>query len=254
MPPPAAKSSNTALKVIAIVLCLLVVGGIAVVGGVLYMAHRVKQTIVQKAAENGVDLNSLSNSSVTPADRRALPKPCEVFSKADASRLIGEPIERTEVQDAMCLYYGPAGLSAKLAQENANGTFHRAQAPGSTVDGSEVATSVDQLVNSLGAQTGQTGSNGESPLLMLGIVPDGKSQMTAVTATKAIFSNLGRSADAKGISFGSDITGLGDKAVRIPKLGLNVLKGDTLIRIIPGPFPDPDAKTIAIARTLLPKI
>jgi hypothetical protein len=251
---PAPKAGNTALKIIAIVLCLLFVGGIAVVGGVLYMAHRVKQTIVQKAAENGVDLNSLSNTSVNPAAQRALPRPCDVLSKQEAARLIGEPIDHTEERDASCLYFGPAGLSAKLAQENASATYKRAQVPGATVDGGEVATSVDQLVNSLGAQSGQIGSDRELPLLMLMVAADGKAQMTAVTATKAIFGSIGRSADSPGIGFGADIPGLGDKAVRVPKLGLNVLQGETLIRVIPGPLPDADAKTIAVARAVLPKL
>ncbi len=53
---------------------------------------------------------------------------------------------------------------------------------------------------------------------------------------------------------GSDVPGLGDKAVFMPKLGLNVLQGGTFLRIIPGPFPDSDAKTIAVARAILPKI
>jgi hypothetical protein len=229
-----------------------VVGGIAVVGGVFYLAHRAKQIIVQKAAEQGVDLNSITTSPSGAV--RTLPKPCDVLSKDDVSRLIGQPIERAEVKDEMCAYYGPAGLSAKLAQDQAHSTFSRAQAPGSTVGGTEVANSVDQLINSLGAQAGQTSTGGELPMLMLGLAADGKAQMTAVSATKAIFGNIGKTADSKDSGFGSDVPDLGDKAVRIPKLGLNVLKGETLIRIIPGPFPDADAKTIAIARAVLPKI
>jgi hypothetical protein len=89
---------------------------------------------------------------------------------------------------------------------------------------------------------------------MLMVAADGKAQMTAVTATKAIFGSIGRSADSPGIGFGADIPGLGDKAVRVPKLGLNVLQGETLIRVIPGPLPDADAKTIAVARAVLPKL
>jgi hypothetical protein len=132
--------------------------------------------------------------------------------------------------------------------------MHRAEAPGAQVNATEVTNSMDQLVNSLGAQAGQTGSNGELPLLMLGIDPDGRTQMAAARATKAIFSGIGKDARAKGLNFGADVPGLGDSAVRIPKLGLNVLQGEILIRIIPGPFPDADAKTIAVAKAVLPKI
>jgi hypothetical protein len=260
-PPPAmaaaprAKGSSTALKIVVILLCVLFVGGAAVVGGMIYLAHRVKQAVVEKAAEQGVDLGSIT--SPLPRSGTAnvrIPKPCEVLSKADVSQLIGEPIERTEIQDVTCLYYGPPGLSAKLAEEQASGTFKRAQSPGAHVNGTEVANSVDQLVNSLAAQAGQAANGGELPLLMLGIAGDGRAQMTALSATKAIFGGIGQAADAKGMGFGADIPGLGDKAIRVPKLGLNVLKGEIIIRVIPGPFPNSDEKTVAVARAVLPKI
>ena len=54
--------------------------------------------------------------------------------------------------------------------------------------------------------------------------------------------------------FGADIPGLGDRAVRLANLGLNVLQGNTLIRLIPGPIPDANDKAIAIARAILPKL
>jgi hypothetical protein len=202
-----------------------------------------------------VDLGSISSPLPrTGAVDNRIPKPCTVLSKEDVSRLIGEPIERTEVQDVTCMYYGPPGLNAKLAQDQSSSTFKRAQTPGTTVNGTEVANSVDQLVNSLAAQAGQTGSGGELPLLMLSVAGDGRAQMTALSATKAIFGGIGQSADAKGLSFGADISGLGDKAIRLPKLGLNVLRGEMIIRVIPGPFPNADEKTIAVARAVLPKI
>jgi hypothetical protein len=256
MPAASSGGGSTALKIVLVLLCILVLGGMVVAGGVYYLAHRAKQMIVQKAAEQGVDLDSLASAASAGAgSNRHLPKPCDVLSKEQVSGLIGEPIERAEPRDEMCQYFGPAGLSAKLAQEGASGTFHRAQAPGATVGGTEVANSVDQLVNSMAAQNGQTDSGGEMPLLMLAILPDGKPQMTAVSATKAIFGSMGKAADGSGgLAFGTDIAGLGDKAVRVPKLGLNVLQGDTLIRIIPGPFPDADSRTIAVARAVLPKI
>ena len=246
-----ARKSSAALKIVLVLVCCLALGGAAVIGGLFYVAHRVKKAVVEEAAKNGVDLSSLSRSDRASVSRR-LPKACDLLAKEDVSRLIGEPIERAEPQNEMCFYYGPPGLSAKLAQDQASGTMHRASAPGAEVNPTEITNSMDQLVNSLGAQAGQTGTNGEYPLLMLGIDADGRTQMTAVRATKAIFSGIGK--DAKGLNFGADVPNLGDSAVRVPKLGLNVLQGGVLIRIIPGPFPDADAKTIAVARAVLPKI
>ncbi len=248
-----AKKGSAALKIVIVLLCCLVFGGIVVVGGLIYVAHRVKNAVVERAAENGVDLNAITSS-----DHRRLthplPKPCAVLSKDEVSQLIGEPIERAESRDEMCMYYGPHGLATKLAQDQNSGTFQRASGPGAKPSPTEVANSIDQLVNSVAAEAGQTGTGNDLPLLMLAIDPDGRSQMAAVGATKAIFGSIGKSADSKGIGFGADIPGLGDKAIRVPKLGLNVLKGEVLIRVIPGPFPDSDAKTISVARAVLPKI
>jgi hypothetical protein len=79
--------------------------------------------------------------------------------------------------------------------------------------------------------------------------------MTALTATKAIFGGIGKDSGGGGTGgFGADIPGLGDRAVRLANLGLNVLQGNALIRLIPGPVPDANNKTIAIARTILPKL
>jgi len=154
------------------------------------------------------------------------------------------------------MYYGPPGLSAKLAQEQAAGTFKRAQAPNSNVGGTEIANAVDQLANSLGATAGQTGNGGEMPLLILAVDDDGKAPMAAVNASNALFSGFFKAAepDNKKAGFGAPIQGLGDQAVRLPKLGLNVLQGDTLIRLVPGPIPDADAKTIDLARLVLKKL
>ncbi|HEX4809389.1 MAG TPA: hypothetical protein VH325_10690 [Bryobacteraceae bacterium] len=245
---------SSALKIVLVVVCVLAVVGVSVVGGMLYLAHRVKQAIVQKAAENGLDLHSLGNTSSGDSDgQHKLPPVCGLLTKDQVSHLIGEPIERTEIKDASCLYYGPAGLSAQLAQQKASSTFNRAQTPGSDVNASEAATAVDQLVNNMAAQAGQTESGSDLPLLMVSLDADGAAQMTAIMASKAIFSGLGQSANGK-LPIGSDVPGLGDKAVFMPKLGLNVLQGGTFLRIIPGPFPDSDAKTIAVARAILPKI
>jgi hypothetical protein len=249
---PVAKGSS-ALKIVLIVVCVLAVLGVSVVGGMLYLAHRVKQAIVQKAEENGVDLHSLGNSSGDIARRHKLPPVCGLLTNDQVSHLIGEPIERREIKNASCLYYGPAGLSAQLAQQKASSTFKRAQTPGSDVNASEAATAVDQLVNNLSAQAGETGNGSDLPLLMLSLDADGRAQMTAIMASKAIFNGLGQSANGK-LPIGSDVPDLGDKAVFMPKLGLNVLQGGTFLRIIPGPFPDSDVKTIAIARAILPKI
>jgi hypothetical protein len=253
MPPVARTGSG--MKVVLVVLGCLAVAGMAAIGGLHYLAHKVKQVVVQKAEENGADLSAITPSKHTRTEKPRYHSPCDLLSKEEASRLLGEPVERTTILELSCVYLGPKGLSAKLAQENAHKTFKRAQAPGTSVDGTDVANAVDQMVNSLGAQAGQTGVDGELPLLMLGVDQDGKGQMIAMSASKALFNGIVNGSEGKnGKGFGADIPGLGDKAVRMPKLGLRVLKGDTVIAVMVGPVPDADAKSIDIARAVLPRI
>ena len=234
--PPAKSSSG--VKILLIVLCILGVGGIAVLGGLFYVAHRVKQAVVAKAHEYGVDGSHTRSLAVVSIH------PCDLLSGQEAARLLGEPIERTEVHDTSCMYYGPPGLSAKLGKTGMSSMLHT---PGESKTAAEAADTVDRFLKSAAAQAGQIGSNGEYPLLTVMVASgDGRAQMTAVLAGKALLSGL------KGA--GEEIPDLGDRAVRLGNLGLNVLKGDTLIRILPGPVPDANRKCILLARSMLPRI
>jgi len=240
----------------------LVLAGAATVGGLYYVAHKVKQAVVEKAASVGVDLKSISSPDASnTASKIRTYKACGLLSKTDAADMLGEPIDHIEDQGTTCLYYGPAGLSGKLAQEGTADLLKQLQKPGAQVSGNDVADSLSKLVGGLAAEAGAAGagaspgSNGDVPLLMFVVDgEDGKTQMTALTATKAIFGGIAKGASDGKEGFGADIPGLGDRAVRLANLGLNVLQGNTLIRLVPGPVPDANTKAIAIARAILPKL
>lgn len=259
--PPAAKAGS-GLKILAVVLVFLVLAGAATVGGLYYVAHKVKQAVVEKAASVGVDLKSISSPDASnTASKIRTYKACGLLSKTDAAAMLGEPIDHIEDQGTTCLYYGPAGLSGKLAQEGTADLLKQIQKPGAQVSGNDVADSLSKLVGGLAAEAGAAGagaspgSNGDVPLLMFVVDgEDGKTQMTALTATKAIFGGIAKGASDGKEGFGADIPGLGDRAVRLANLGLNVLQGNTLIRLVPGPVPDANTKAIAIARAILPKL
>ena len=257
--PPAKKGSG--LKILAFVLVFLVLAAAATVGGLYYVAHRLKEAVVDNAASVGVDLNSISSPATSSDTKIHTYKACDLLSQTDAAAMLGEPIERIEDQATTCLYYGPAGLSGKLAQEGTANLMKRLQQPGAQVSGNDVADSLSKLMGGLAAQAGATGtgaaagSSGDIPLLTFVVAgEDGKAQMTALTATKAIFGGIAKGASNGSEGFGADIPGLGDRAVRLANLGLNVLQGNTLIRLVPGPVPGANDKTIAIARAILPKL
>jgi hypothetical protein len=242
-----AAKSGSGLKILMILLAGFLATAILAAGALFYAAHRVKQAVVEKAASYGVDLHSNPTPSSSARNARN-PSACDLLSKEDAARLLDEPIERTEDQSGACLYYGPSGLSEKLAREGAADTFKRAQAPGSNVGGAEVADTMTKLLGSVAAS--QQPGGGDAPLLTLIVEwSDGKAQMTALSILNG---GVARSNAFKGA--GADIPNLGDRAIRLANLGLNVLKGDALIRIVPGPVPDSNGKAIALARAILPKV
>jgi hypothetical protein len=231
------------------------VAGIGAIALGYYAVHKVKEAVVAKAESYGVDLNSIPSpipSASTSSSRQKVYKPCEILPKSDASNLLGEPIERTEIMDESCLYFGPAGLAEKLAAQGTSEMMDKAKA-GVQMNGGDVADTVTKMLGAVAAKSGQNGiKGGELPLLQLVIDPDGRPQMTAVAASKAIFGGIG--AESAGGGLGSEIPNLGDRAIRLGPLGLNVLKGDTVIRIIVGPVPGPHEKDVAIARAILPRI
>jgi hypothetical protein len=250
---PAAGMSTGAKVAITLVVAMAVLG-MAAVGGVWYVAHRVKQAVIEKAKAAGVDLpgSIVTHSSATP---RHIPKPCEVLSANEVSSLLGQPIERTQVQEESCNYYGPAGLTTKLASEHANATAQKMKSTGS-VSESEVMSSMEQIADSVSAQQGNTGAGGDFPFLMLMLDPNGKGQMTALSLSKTFFNGITNASGAgsSGYAMGAEIPGLGDRAIRLDRLGLNVLKGELLIRVVTGPVDDPNGKSVAVARAVLKKL
>ena len=140
--PPA--KSGSGMKILLVILCVLAVGGIAVVGGLFYVAHRVKQAVVAKASEYGVDLPSRARAGAVVSIHA-----CDLLSRQEAAQLLGEPIDHTEARDASCLYYGPPGLSARLGKE---GMSTMVNTPDSSRTGAEAADAVDRFMKSAAAQ------------------------------------------------------------------------------------------------------
>jgi len=242
---PAAKGGS-GLKILLIILCIVGAIGAAVIGGTLYVGYRVKQTVTAKAKSYGVDLDSIGaaaasagsrSTSASSAPRR---KPCAYLSKDEVSRILGQPIERAVADESACQYFGPPGLAAKLGQQGMSTGMQQLQA--NQPPNAQIAQGLNNLINGMAAQGGE-----ERPLLLITIDPDGRGQMTALNIAGGLFGGI---PGAKPV----EISGLGDRAVRFANLGLNIQKGNTVIRIVAGPIPDPDNKTLEIAKALLPMV
>ena len=242
---PAAAKSGSGLKIVLVICGVLLALGVVAVAGVVYVTHRVKEAVVDTARAHGVDLDRVAgqikaDSSPSSAPAIRLRKPCEYLSKDEVSSLIGEPIDRAVAEEESCQYFGPPGLAARLGKQGISTGMNQLQKekPGNA----QMAEALNNLINGMGAQGGE-----ERPLLIVAIDPDGKAQMTAIDVAGGLFGQIPGGKP-------EEISGLGDRAVRFANLGLNVMKGRAIVRIVAGPIPDPDPKTIAVAKAVLSRL
>lgn len=235
---PVNKSGGGALKIVLIVLVVLGFFVILASAGVWYAAHRIKQAVVAKAHAYQERLVTGDTSGINV---------CELLPKETIAHLLVVPIDRADGEGHECRYYGPPGLSAKLAkQQTANVTENNTHG-GNAVNPEQVANAVSNLAASMSHAAGlNPTAETDAPLLIVIVQTDGKAQMTALSATKALMSKFQGA--------GAEVPNLGDRAIRLGNLGLNVLKGDTIVRIVPGPVPDANDKCILVAREVLPRL
>jgi hypothetical protein len=237
---PANKSGGGALKIVLIVFLVLGFFAILAGAGIWYAAHRIKQAVIARAHTYQERLITGDTSGIHV---------CELLPKETIAHLLAVPIERADGEGHECRYYGPPGLSARLNKEE---MAHVTTQPNKSLSGNgvtpeQVANAVSDFAANMSHAAGlNTSTEAEQPLLIVIIQNDGKAQMTALSATKTLMSKFQGS--------GSEIPNLGDRAIRLGNLGLNVLKGDTIIRIVPGPVPNANDKSILVAREVLPRL
>lgn len=127
---PAPTQSNALLKIGIAAVAIIFVGGVAALGAVYYVAHKVKekaqvaarQALAEKASSSPGGLADLlqkatASASSNDADSDGFKgDPCRFLSKEDVSRAAGIEIVRTEAKDAGCSYFAkgdPADMVSK---------------------------------------------------------------------------------------------------------------------------------------------
>jgi hypothetical protein len=222
------------------VIVLVVLGFFAILAGagIWYAAHRIKQAVIAKA--------HAYQERIITGDTTGI-HVCELLPKETIAHLLALPVDRADGEGHECRYYGPPGLSSKLAKQQMAGVTESNTHGRNTVDPEQVANAVSNLAASMSRAAGLDPSvETDAPLLIVIIQSDGKAQMAALSTTKALMSKFQGA--------GAEVPNLGDRAIRLGNLGLNVLKGNTIVRIVPGPVPDANEKSILVAREVLPRL
>jgi hypothetical protein len=198
-----AAKGGSGIKILLIVLAVLFVGALVVVGGVVYMAHRVVNTAKDDLAKAGIstsDLGSMANSQ--PVDA------CKYLSAGDVSAAVGVPI--IEAKNDNGCHYIAQGSAANFTMQHVGamggGKGMPAGMPGMTSgssnnDSTETTSLVDITINSSG----------------------GRMQMNL---EKKLIGGLQVNGTANG-----DVQGIGDEAFLIGNNLLLVRKGDMLVQI-----------------------
>jgi hypothetical protein len=142
---PAPHQSNALLKIGVAAVAIIFVGGVAALGAVYYVAHKVKekaqvaarQALAEKASSSPGGLADLlqkatASASSNDADSDGFKgDPCRFLSKEDLSRAAGIEIIRTEAKGAGCGYFAkgdPADIASRhmtsmvTSQAKSNGT------------------------------------------------------------------------------------------------------------------------------------
>ena len=197
-----AAKSGSGIKILLIVLVVLFVGALIVVGGVVYVAHRVVTTAKDDLAKAGIsssDLSSVANSTH--------PDACKYLSAGDVSAAVGVPI--IDVKSDNGCHYIAQGSAANFTMQHVGamggGKDMPAGMPGMTsassdTNSAETTSLVDITINSSG----------------------GRMQMKL---EKKLIGGL----QVKGIING-DLQGIGDEALVIGNNLLLVRKGDMLVQ------------------------
>lgn len=246
--PPSAKPSSPWLKVVVIVLIVIFVCGAAVVGGVIYVAHKVSQKAHEYSREVLGETASMqagaAGTSSSPAASDHSPAitgdPCRLLSKEDVSRAIGVPIVETSPTDVGCSYLAKGtaqGMTAKhaAAMTGAKGADKKTQGMFEQFAGG--------VFNSMpkNATTDTESADGNVVVFNFGI--DNSSAREQMHLNAKVLGGLGSVAQQQ-------LDGIGDEAFAEADSMIMVRKGDKLIRIMYMSCPCSTEAVIPLAKKL----
>jgi hypothetical protein len=252
-----AAKSGAGLKILFVVLVILGLMGVLAIGGVWFAWHTVKQA----AVNNGIDLNSFSETHRGPARQFDA---CELLTKEDLSQILNLTVERAEGDGlsthSSCRYFSSAAQQRSLEEAAAakKKLEEETKAGNSKADQSVVINDVGNMVRGI---TGAAGpAVGETNGLMLTIGVDSENAKAAMAGFKLGMGLIGaivmKGADPNGKAImREEVKGVGDEAISGPLLSLFMFrKGDVSVQLDARLLPGGRDAQIAIAKRIISKL
>jgi hypothetical protein len=217
--PPAAqvaKSSNTLIKVVLVIVMILGIGAIAVVGGLWYVGHKMVSKVETAAAQAGISTADLGKQSTTN-----LGDPCRFLSKEDVGDAIGVPITETQSTPDGCSYLAHGSMSEMTAK-------HMAAIVGQRGAPADTQKEVQQMAGGFFQAQQKPGEDSDTAgnAVVLAVSFQTNSARTQMKLDSTVLGAFGQAGGS------STLTGIGDEASVAADAMMMVRKGDTMVRFL----------------------
>lgn len=217
---PAAGKSSTWITVLVVVIAVIFLGGLVVVGGLIYVGHRVSQKVHELSAEAGV--SGVSGPSSDGASQVFTgTDACRLLSREDVSSAVGIEIVATKALENGCEYLAKGTASDMTARHMA------ALSSGRGADNQQqemIHKFAGGIFANQQAESHQADadSNGNTPVFVFAV--DRSGGAATMKATAGVMGMLGPGQQ--------HLDGIGDEALDESGAMMLVRKGDKLIRIM----------------------
>jgi hypothetical protein len=250
-PATASTGSSALLKVGIAAVVIIFVGGVAALGAVYYVVHKVKEKVAAVRHEVEGDNPSSAHGELASMIQKAASSagasnddasgfkgdPCRFLSKEDVSKAVGIEIVRAEAQDSGCNYIAkgdPADMVSKHMTAMVGGQAKKS-GTGLTQDQTKM---MQQLTGAFFKQQeasdkdlSKQAATGE--VLILGVSFNVGNADLQMKMNRMAFNHIsgtdGKSADQ--VSTG-DLNGIGEEAYEMGGTGLIFRKGQTVVQML----------------------
>jgi zinc-ribbon domain len=212
---PRAKAGS-GLKILLIVLAVLALGAITVLGGIIFVGHKVVSKIEDKAAENGLSLSKSGDSGKTFQGDA-----CRFLTPTEVSKALGVTITGTRSNPASCDYLAH-GTAANMTSKHLSAIMKKNGADQATQDKLEKFAQGVFNTQEKNAQEADPTSNGDTAVLTIAF--DEQSAQAQMKLDSKVLGALGPASGS------SNLQGVGDEAFVAANGMMLVRKGDTLVR------------------------